>query len=96
MDYLLPDNETMAKMVEEYSAVLKKHDAAAAALSVPQERTTAPAVAPQLLFALYFAYVLGYNFGYGHAVADSDGDMGRFQSRKRTDGNVDYFFPRKR
>lgn len=102
MDYLLPSDETMKKMAAEYSRMLSDVDKKAAALtcSAPVgkdcETTLCGCLSgAQLLFALYFAFALGYNSGYGNAVADSDGNMGRLQSRKRRDGDFDYFFPRK-
>lgn len=101
MDYLLPSEETMAKMAKEYSALLKPHTTSAmscADANLPDAARDAdnpPPCAP-LLFALYFAFALGYNFGYGNAISDTDGNMGRVQSRKGRDGDFDYFFPRKR
>lgn len=98
MDVLLPSDETMEKMAKEYARALSGTDGKVLALNAADGESSLrrrdDGGCPVFLL-LYFAFALGYNFGYGNALADSDGNLGRVQSRQRRDGNLDYFFPRK-
>ena len=99
MDILLPSEEAMRKMAEEYARTLPHADALSHVLSADgaEEKAACAETAPlpRVLLLLYFAFALGYNSGYGNALADADGNMGRIQSRQRRDGDFDHFFPRK-
>ena len=92
MDFLMPDDETVKKMCEEYASSLKN---GACALSyicrddaspmTCREETHAHAhsatygVDIKVLF-LYIALFLRYNARYGTQVYDSDGGLGRVRS----------------
>lgn len=106
MDFLLPSDETMSLMCAEYDKALSRRGDRAEALSAPpfppeaspaeEVRAPAPPCAPaHTLFVLYFVFLLGYNFGYGNATADSDGNVGRVQSRQGRNGDFHNFRPRK-
>ena len=97
MDFLLPSDEAMDKMAEEYSRALSRRTDAVDALSLVSANPALTGVLSPLpaVLLLYFAFALGYNCGYGNALADSDGNLGRFQSRQGRDGDFHYFFPRK-
>ena len=101
MDVLLPSDEVMKKMAEEYARMLDDGRPRAQALECAplpssRERSGCCSLGFPAFFALYFAFALGYNFGYGNAVAYADGNMGGVQSRKGEHGDLDCFFPRKR
>lgn len=87
MDYLLPDDETVAKMAEEWRKILPARDGKIAVLSADENR---PQKSTNIL-VLYFAFALGYNLGYGTAIFHTDGSLGRVQPQKGPFGSVDYF-----
>ena len=96
MDQLLPTEETMRIMAEEYKKALDRSAARADVLCAPSARWSAAASPCPELLLLYIVFVLGYNFGYGNALADAYGDMGRVQSGQGRDGNFHHFFQSKR
>lgn len=87
MDYLLPDDETIAKMAEEFRKILPDKSGDVATLSAPQNQ---PQQSTNIL-VLYFAFALGYNLGYGTAISNTHRSLGRVQPQKRPFGSVDYF-----
>lgn len=86
MDYLLPNDETVTKMAEEFRKILPDGDKKIATLSFAENRQTSTNI-----LVLYFAFALGYNLGYGTAISHTDGSLGRVQSKKGPFGSVDYF-----
>lgn len=87
MDYLLPDDETIAKMAKEFRKIIPDKNGDVTALSATQNQ---PQQSTNIL-VLYFAFALGYNLGYGTAISNTHRSLGRVQSQKRPFGGVDYF-----
>ena len=89
MDFLLPDDETIALMNEEYSKERAKN-ASIFALNTPVARPRASITLQTVVFALYIARVLRYNARYGTEVYDSHGSVGRIQPNSSTFGIVNH------
>ncbi len=102
MDYLLPDDNTMAIMAKEFSKlkldstnVVNQLNATGLNKEITSFISSKVNATPLLLLVLYFVFSLGYNLGYGTHFYDSNRGVAGFQSCERPVGNSDYFFGRK-
>ena len=100
MDFLLPDDETVKKMCEEYASSLK-----ASALSYIKEATddygdqsldkishtrtrSAPDILDIKVLFLYIILLLRYNARYGTQIYDADRGVGRVRSARCAFGSL--------
>ena len=79
MDYLMPDDETIEKMNEEYSKQTFKN-ASIFALNSNPAQTTRAYCSTTIVFVLYIMFFLRYNVKYGTEIFDSHRSVGRIQS----------------
>ena len=89
MDFLLPDDETIALMNEEYSKERAKN-ASIFAFDTPATRPHATTFVQTLVLTLYIARVLRYNLVYGTEIYDPHGSVGRIQPNTSTFGVVNH------
>ena len=102
MDFLLPDDETVKKMCEEYASSLK-----ASALSYIKEATddygdqsldkishtrtrSAPDILDIKVLFLYIVVILGYNARYGTQIYDTDGGVGGLRRMQSAFGSLNH------
>lgn len=91
MDYLLPSDENMRLMCDEYARLHATAKTAAAATYIQSDASTSPPMAESgrtdkslWVLILYIVFALGYNFGYGTQIFNTHGGVGGFQPDKRT------------
>lgn len=78
MDYLLPDDETIRIMNEEYSRHGIKNASIFAINSIPAQGTHAHCNIT-ITFILYIMFFLRYNVKYGTEIHDAHRSVGRVQ-----------------
>jgi len=95
MDFLLPDNDTMELMRQEFARVCGNGAARALACGETEPayiNNGMPLRNTALLLFLYFISKLGYNMSYGTQIFDSDRSMGRLRSVRSAFGKLNNLF----
>ena len=78
MDYLLPDDDTIKLMNDEYLRSGIKNASIFAINSTPA-RATCTHCSITIVFTLYIMFLLRYNVKYGTEIYDSHRSVGRIQ-----------------